>query len=334
MAGNINGVGTSLGIGKEASWGTTNTGNEATKLLNFISESMKLAVERKEEESLLAATAAGAQDIMGHKVSGDFSVIAKPDELGYLFAWAFGSETVGATDDAYATGSRKHTFVPCSATDSLPSCTLHVDRKIAIKEYTGCKVSSLKLDAKSGDYLRATVSLKGKAEATGEFATGLSASQLKAFKFLNGTCSIDGAPNTNITGVSLSYDNKLDDGDITLGSGLYSTEPEHSLRDIQVTLDTFYDDTTEGIREDNYKVGATASIAFTFISPSEIASGKPYKFTVTIPNVDVTAADANIGGRDKVKVSLTGKALAIGSTSPITVEYWDIETDAYMTALT
>jgi len=334
MAGNINGVGTSLGIGKEASWGTINTAEEATKLLNFLSESMKLSVERKEEDTLLASTSSGAQDIQGHKVAGDFSVICKPDELGYLFAWAMGSETVGSTDDAYATGSRKHTFIPCSATETLPSCTLHVDRKTAMKSYTGCKVSSLKLDAKSGDYLRATVSVKGKQEGTGAFETGLTSSQLKAFKFLNGTCSIDGSANTNITGIMLSYDNKLDDGDITLGSGLYATEPEHSLRDIQVTLDTFYDSAAEGYREDNFKIGATASIVFTFISPSEIASGKPYKFTVTIPNVDITAADANIGGRDKLKVSLVGKALAIGSTSPITIEYWDVETDEYMTALT
>jgi hypothetical protein len=139
---NLNGIGTSLGIGKEASYGTINTGAEATKLLNFISESIKLSVERKEEESLLASTSAGSQDIMGHKVAGDFAVIAKPDELGYLFALALGAESVGAAEDAYATGSWKHTFVPCSSTATLPSFTTHVDRKQAKKSFVGCKIET------------------------------------------------------------------------------------------------------------------------------------------------------------------------------------------------
>ncbi len=324
MAGNINGIGTSLGISNESEWGTAVV--PATKLINFSSESMKLTVTRKEEDSLLASTASGAQDIMGRSVSGDFSVVAKPDELGYLFAWATGKESVAA-DAVY--GGFKHVFTPCSATEVLPSATVCVDRKIAVKSYSGCKVDSLKLDAKSGDYLRATVSLKGKSEGVGSFGAGLEASTLKAFKFLNGTCKIDGADTGNITGVSLSYSNKLDDGDNTLGSGLYNTEPEHALREITITFDTFYDALSETIRETKYKEGALASAEFTFESPSELATGKKFKFTVVMPYIDITAADANVSGRDKIKVSIVGKALAIGSTAPITINYWDLEDEAY-----
>jgi hypothetical protein len=329
---NIVGSGSRFGIANQTSWDTADAVS-ASKLLNFTSESIKLAVERIEEDSLLASTAAGSQDIKGSKVSGDFSVVAKPEELGLLFAWALGDETV-AEATSYATGAYLHTFTPVSATGTLPALTLFADRKIATKAYPSCKVESLKLDAKSQDYLRATVSVKGKNEETGDFATGLTASTLKAFKFLNGTCTIDGVSNGNITGVTLDYSNKMDDGDFTLGSGMNATEPVHSLREITVNLDTFYDAASEAIREDKVKTGATAAIAFTFQSPSEIATGKPYKFTVTLPNCDITAADANIGGKDKVKVAITAKALAVGSTSPITITYYDMESAEFLTALT
>jgi hypothetical protein len=134
--------------------------------------------------------------------------------------------------------------------------------------------------------------------------------------------------------VTLDYSNALDDGDLTLGSGLYNTEPGHGLRVITVSIETFYDAVSEAVRETNFKVGTLADIDLTFLSPSEITSGKPYKFTIAIPNCDITAADVNIGGRDKIKVTITGKALAIGSTSPITIDLWDIEDALYMTALT
>lgn len=328
---NIVGSGSRFGIANQTAWDDADA-VEATKLLNFTSESLKLSVERKEEDSLLASTAAGAQDIMGNKVSGDFSVLAKPEELGLLFAWALGDEAV-AEATAYATGAYKHTITPVAATGTLPALTLYVDRKIAIKGYPSCKVESLKLDAKSSDYLRATVSVKGKDEITGDFATGLTAASLKGFRFVNGTCTIDGVENGNISGITLDYSNKMDDGDFTLGSGINATEPAHGLREIGVTLDSFYDAASEAIREDKVKTGATAAIAFTFMSPSEIATGKPYMFTVTLPNCDITSADANIGGKDKVKVSIVAKALAIGSTSPITIEYWDMEDSEYLTAL-
>jgi hypothetical protein len=313
-----NGAGAQMQIGKESTFGTPVS---LTKTVNFLSESIKLGVNRKTEDTLLAAKSAGGQDIVSRKVAGDFSVLLKPEEAGILLAWALGLEASNPTLEV--AGSYIHTLTAQAAAAALPSYTMVVDRKAAVKQYAGLKVDTFKLDAKSGDYLRATIGVKGQDEAAGTVNSGLTASSKRAFKFVNGTLTVDAVSFANIQSVSLAISNKLTELDPTLGTGLLMPEPVQGTREITINIDALYDSAAESFREAKYKAGATAAIVMQFESPDLIVSGKTYRINVNLPNVDISQCDVNVGGRDVIRMGIQGMALQIGATEPITVQVFD-----------
>jgi hypothetical protein len=312
------GAGAGAQVGKETVYGTPVA---YTKQLNILNESVKLSVERKEEETLLASKAAGGQDIVSRRVAGDVSVILKPEEAGLLLAWALGLEAANPTLEI--AGSYIHTLTAQTALGALPSMTMVIDRKAAVKQYAGCKVNSFKLDAKSGDYLRATVSIKGLDEATGTVNGALIPASKKAFKFVGGTLTVDAVSFANIVGVNLSIDNKLIDVESTLTTGLLAPEPTQGTREITISIDALYDAPADTLRESKYKAGALASIVFMFESPDEIVATKKYRIGFSLPNVDINQCDVNVSGREVIHMQIQGKALQIGSTEPITVTVYD-----------
>ena len=68
------------------------------------------------------------------------------------------------------------------------------------------------------------------------------------------------------TGVN--YNNALDDGEQTTGSGYYGTENEPQKREITVSIDTFYNTASETVREGKYKTESTVAVVLKFDSPS------------------------------------------------------------------
>jgi hypothetical protein len=312
------GAGAQMQIGKESIYGTPVA---YTKTVNFLSESIKLAVERKSEDSLVASKAIVGSDIMSKKVAGDFSVILKPEEAGILLAWALGLEAANPTLEV--AGSYIHTLTLQAAAGALPSYTMVIDRRAAVKQYAGLKVDSFKLEAKAQDYLRATVGVKGQDEAAGTVNGGLTASSKRAFKFVNGTLTVDGSSFANITSVTLTIANKLTEVENTLTTGLLMPEPIQGTREISVSIEALYDAAAESFRESKYKAGALANVVMQFESPDLIVAGKTFRINIAMPNVDISQADVNVGGRDTIKMSIQGTALAIGATEPITVLTYD-----------
>lgn len=319
------GAGAQLAIGKESSWGTA---VPDTMLVNFTSESLAAAVTKTEEESLLAAKAAAAYDLLGIKVAGDISFILKPENAGFFVKAALGGTDVVVQNQGGVTGQHQHTIPAQSASGSIPSYTLIVNRKQAIKKYSGCKVDSLKLAAKAGDYVRVTVSVKGKDESTGTVTSTVPPSK-KAYKFIGGTLSLGGT-SMDITGVDLDYQNGLDDGVQTSASGLYASEPVHSKRKISLNIEMPYDTNSEAIRNTNYLTETVLSTAVLHLeSPEIIAVASKFRMDITLANVAILEAKVNVGGNGLLTISIKGEATAVGSTEPITAVIYDGTTAAY-----
>ena len=322
------GKGTSLQIGQESTWGVKAT---PTMAANYLSESFSFNPERVEEDTLLGGKTSRAQDIMKMSVdSSSFDVIAKPGNIGLLIGLAMGQEAdVETTED----GAYKHVFTPISAGNgySLPSFTAIVDRIIAAKAYTGLKVESISFSCEAGDYMRITVTCSGKDEEEGTKVETLEVPTLKAFRFAGGSCSFDGVEFGDVKSVTVEYNNNLDDGEQTLGSGYYGTEKQPQTRDITVSLDSYYEATTETIREEKFKKEATASLSLKFISPETIGDTEVnYSMQFDLPLLCVNECSPNVSDAGKIPLTIGGKALESATQEALTVTLIDNTADKYL----
>lgn len=315
------GSGTKVAIGKEASWGTSHVD---TLLLPFSSESIAVTVKKTEEPNLLGGKAVTAFDLMQFSVSGDISGLFKPEVAGYL-VWAAlgGTDTITNPSSTYC-----HTIIAQTAALALPSYTIFVDRKVAIKKYTGCKINSLKITSKMGDYTTFAVSYKGKDEATATIATSTPPS-LKAYKLVNGTLTM-GATAFDISGCDLTITNDLDDGVQVNTSGIYSTEPIHGTRIFELNIDMPYETNSETLWTTNFITETLLSTVVLHLeSPSIITAALKYRMDVTLSNVAVLDQKRNVSGKDIIGMTIKCVATSVGATEPISVAVYDATSAAY-----
>ena len=319
----VTGSGAALQIGKESTWGTAVAG---AKVIDFTSESIKLAPDKKVQDSLIASKAAPAKDLMGLLAQGDTAFVLRPEYAGFLFkAMLGGVDTVSA--NAPVTGAHTHTIPLADANGVLPSYTLIIDRKAAVKKYAGCKVASWSLDAKVGDYVKGSISWMGKDESAGSLAV-LSPLALQAFKVVSATCTIGGT-SYDVKSVSLKGDNKLEDVGQTFASGLYHLEPVHGMRKLTVDVEMNYDSAVETLH-DNYSITGTVinSIVIVLKSPSIVTGSTQYQLTLTINNVSATV-ERGISGTGLVTAKLSGSPTSVGATEPVTAAIVDATATAY-----
>lgn len=322
----ITGQGSALQLGQESTWGTAVS---PTVAINHTSESFKLAVDRSEEDSLVGGATTRDMDIMKKSVNFDFDLLAKPENIGFILGCALGVESTPVEEGS----GFKHSFTMLKpgVSASLPKFTAIVDRHVACKAYTGCKIGNININAQAGDYMRMTVSGIGKDEIIGTSykSDDLDIPALKAFRFAGGTCTFDGVTYGDITNVQFALNNNLDDGAQTLGSGYYGTEAEPQARDVTISLDCLYNATSETIREQKYKTENKVAVVLNFESPSEIASGEHYTLAIKMPLVVINEADPVISGKEKITLTLGGKATESKATEAVTIELVDSIEDKY-----
>lgn len=325
--GMVTGLNTCVQIGKETTWGTKVT---ATVAINYTSEGFKLVEDKTEEDSLIGSATTREMDIQKESVEWDLAILAKPENVGMLLAMAMGTESA-ATAVSGATGAYKHEFTPIKngASASLPKFSAVVDRHVAVKAYTGCKVDSMQISGKAGDYIRITLSGKGKTEEAGSVVSSLLVPSIKAFKFAGATITFDGTEFGDVTSVDFSYNNALDEGEQTSGSGIYGTEPEPQKRDISANLEVFFNAASNTIRDGKFKQNATAAVVLKFESPDEAASGTKYSMEISMPLFVITDCNPNVNGSEKIKMTISGKATESASLDAVKITLVDKKNSKY-----
>lgn len=318
----LTGAGAKFAIGKESAWGTP---VPDTMLINFSSESLAPEVSKTEEESVLAAMAAAGYDLQTLKVSGDVAFILKPENAGFIMKAALG----GTDTLAVVTGQQQHAIAPVAASGVLPSYTILVDRKQVIKRYSGAKVDTLKLEAKAGDYVRATLTLKAKDESVVASIATLVPPSLKAFKFVGATVTVGGT-SLEVTGITFDYANQLEEGPQTSGTGIYLSEPIHGKRKASVSLELPYGSAAENIQVTNLLTDAVlSSVVLHFESPAIIATTYKHRMDITLNNVAVLGCKTNVGDTGVLMTTINGEATEVGATVPISVVVYDNTAVAY-----
>jgi len=317
------GSGAQLQIGKETTWGTAVAG---AKIINFTSESIKVNADKKTEDTLIASTAPSGKDLMKLEVSGDFSGILRPEFAGYLLRLAFGGSDT-KTDNSPVTGAYTHSIPLVGASGTLPSFTAIIDRKVAVKKYSGCKIDSFSLEGAAADYVKFTVSVKGKDEATGTLAS-LSALALQSFKTVGASLTIGGTT-YDAKSVKFNLKNNLQDVGQTYSSGVYVLEPIHGQREATVDIDLNYGSDTETLFDTNYVTDTKAAIVWTLKSPSMVTGSTNYTVTITMNNVAITSVERNVNGAGVLTATVSGQALSIGSTEPVVATVIDATSTVY-----
>lgn len=318
------GSGAAVQFGKESVYGTSVA---ATHIINFTSESMKVNATKADEGNLLASVSPTSRDLMSLNVDGNISFVLRPEFAGALFKGAFGGTDV-VTTDSPAEGANKHTISLVAANGTLPSYTVYVDRKVSTKKYSGVKIDSLQIDAAAGDYVKGQITLKGKDEASGALST-LPALALQSFRCVGATLKLAGET-YDVASSSFNLSNALQDAPQTYGSGLYAGEPAHGMREITLEFEIPYSAAIDTLADTYLKTEANlASAELTFKSPSMVVGATPYQITIKLNNIAITDVSSNVGGSGILNSTVSGIALAVGSTAPATVEIIDATATAY-----
>lgn len=305
------GTGTSVRIGKEVNF---NTPISPDTPIDITSEGVKVTVEKGDEGSLLASKTAGSRDLLSITVSGNLSFILKPEFAGLLFHLALGgSDTVTAGEN----GKSIHKITLCGANETLPSSTLLIDRKAAKKKYSGITISSLSFDAVAGDYVKGSVDLVGVNEETEEGTTPTSTFTVPSYRCTQAVFKIKDEI-LDISSCSIKIDNALETAPRTYSSRLYAGQPQHGKRSVTVTFEIPYKENIEELKDEYLTTEKNASIELLFTS-----SDADYSVRTIIPNLSINDVSANVSGTGIINSSVSGEALSIGNTEPITIEITD-----------
>lgn len=311
------GTGASVQIGKEAIFKTPVTPDT---LIDITSEAVKVSVEKGDEGSLLASKTVASRDLLSVTVSGSLSFILKPEFAGLLFHLALGGADTVTQD---ASGNSVHKITLCGANEDLPSATLVIDRKVAVKKYSGITISALSFDAAAGDYVKGSIDIQGVKEEAGTLNPAVKSFTIPSYRCTQAVFKI-GNEVFDISSASVKIDNALETAPKTYASGLYAGQPQHGRRSVTISFEIPYKENIETLKDEYLTTEKNASIELFFTS-----SNAEYSVKTIIPNLSINDVSANVGGTGILTASVSGEALSVGSTEPITVEITDKTTTPY-----
>lgn len=306
------GSGASLQIGKETAFAQ---GASPTALVDITSEALKLSVEKGDEGSLISSKTAQTRDLMSINVGGSINFILRPEFAGLLLHLALGGKdecVKVAETDKYT-----HTLKLCDVNENLPSLTIVVDRKAAIKKYLGCSISNLTLDCAAGDYVKGAIEIKGVKEEVGTLNKAIATFGIPSYRCTSATFTIGGVT-YDISSASFKVDNALEEAPKTYASGLYSGQPQHGKRSVSMSFEIPYCTEVEDLKSSYLTTEVNSSIVLTFAS-----SNLDYNIQITIPNFAINDVDAAVGGTGILTSSVQGEALSVALTEPLTVVLTD-----------
>ena len=298
------GSGSSCQAGFETSYGT---GSTMTDLINLTSESLKTSVEKGDEGSLLASKTAMSRDLLGITVAGDISFVLRPEFADFIFKASLGKVTE-------AEGSNTYTL--SGTNEDLPTFAITLDRKAAVKKYTGCTISSLSIDAAANDYVKGTISIQGYKEETGTLTT-LPSYTIPSYRCTSASFKL--ADKTyDVSSSSFKVDNKLETAPKTYSAGLYAGQPQHGQREVTLSMEIPYSAEIETLRSGYLTTEANGEAELVFTSTDTTK-----KVVITIPNLCITEVTSNVGGSGLISASVTGMALSVGNSEPVSVEVFN-----------
>ncbi len=144
---------------------------------------------------------------------------------------------------------------------ALPSLTLAIDRKAAIKRYAGCTISALTWIARrrlrEGQHGH-----QGNHRGDRTIDEALKIFTIPSYRCTNATFTVNGTT-FDIASASLKIDNALESAPRTYASGLYAGQPQHGKRAVTINFEIPYSTEVETLKSSYLTSEENASVELT-----------------------------------------------------------------------
>lgn len=274
------------GVAEETVWGTkVVSGMDFTE---FTTEGVKKTVEEILSKGINSSREQKRRLQGKIRVAGNLNFEVNPDDvIGLVLKHTLWG--VAAPVQQGATTGYLHAFTPGT---SMPvGLTLQIGRDVAVFDYTGGKINSLKLKAAVNALLEADVAMVFKDESIGASQTP-SYSTVQPFIFHQGVLTV-GGNSVNVSDFQLEINNKLKVDRAALGSATI-LEPNEGKIEVKGSFKQFFENTTAYTA---FVAGTSAALVLTFTG-ALISTGVFYKLTITLPQVYYNGDTPNVSGAD------------------------------------
>jgi hypothetical protein len=281
--------------------------------IKFSSFSMDYVPNKVREKILTGNIGESRLDTLGIKASGSISTLARPDDIGFFLYHCFGNQELTDTD--------VFKFTPHKST--LPSFTIKIDKGAGVYTYPGCVLNFLSFSAEPEDYLSVNLDISGWGETfTAGSLTSIQPSTQRAFKFNQGKVYIGSSISNaselvDITSISFSYVNNVENSIQTTSTGLHYKRPSPNTRSINLDLSCLYSSESETFRQNYFKTDNIFGVKLEF-QTDEGATGDLHKLTIEIPYCQTTACSVPISDGNSIKQSISMSAIDLGTGNLIT----------------
>jgi len=244
----------------------------------------------------------------GHKVGGDFSFIARADNLGLLLKAMFGQVSTTA-DDATSPVAYRHEFTPAF---SVPSLTVEVSPEVGgtSRQISGSLVNSLAFEAVAREPLAVTATIIGSKSATIATTTPTWPT-VRPFMFFEGSLTLAGTSVADVRAFRCTLEQEIPDDAFVLGD-MFLPDNRTLLGQFKASgdLDVVFKSWSLyrrfwGSSTATEPLTAPASVAMrlTFTGPSTgstVSGFENYKLEIDLPTVRLDTSEANFSGREPI----------------------------------
>jgi hypothetical protein len=317
------GIGSWLGIKKEATW---NTGVTVDRFYEFNMESTKYNKNTVVGQGLRNG---GLTPRVNRRVvttiasSGDFEIDLPTRGLGVLLALSTG--TFPTPTQIGTSGVYTQTFTPDDTygdSFTLQVGTPQYGGTVTPKTLTGCKISSFELSVGAGDIAKGKFTIDGAGFSTSTSAATPSyttASTTNLFHFAQGVIT-DNVSTTyaNIKDFSLTVDNALKTDRFNLGSA--GAKQEQIINGFRAITGKVTAEFTDTVLLDKFLADTTAGLKLTFTGATIGTSGSNKELlSITIPACKFDGDVPAVGGPGVIDVSFGFTVYDDGTNAPFTI---------------
>lgn len=315
------GIDAQIGMAEESTFGTYVA---PTTFFEFNSESITPEVITNRSSPLgrgrVQYTSRVRTSVVG--ASGDFEVDAVNRGQGLLFKHMFGEV---ATAQVAATTEYTHTFTPDNTNGKRGlSATVQVGRPstdgtIRPFSYLGGKVTGWEISAAVDEILKISTSWIFAGQTTAQaIATPSYATDPEPFIYLDGSVSIDGSAVGSVKGLTVGWEEALDNDRRYIG-GTKGEPLANGMLAVTGTLESEFNNL------DAYNAWTAGTevvdLVITFEGSTIPSEANPYKIVITIPSLKYTGDAPAVGGPEIVQANTPFEALYNGTDELITLVY-------------
>lgn len=306
------GAGSRCAVGLQSAYGTAATSVDT--LLNMRSESIGVSVTKTAEDNLIQNKTTAGVDLDSVSVAGNINTYLRPEFADWLFEATLGKASSGV-------------YTLADPDDDIPFSTVVVERGTDAKQYADMAVASLTLTCNAQKTVEASISFIGVKEEDADegWDEDIADFVKKSYKCTSAYLKLGAAPASGtdtreslpVETLSLTIGNGLSEGPRTYLSTIYADEPSRGTRSVALQFTLPVEVTSsKGYKNLKSKVESNEYVAFE-LQFDNGTSGETIK--VVLPNVSLTSSSANVGGAGIINGSISGAAVQVGSTEPITI---------------